>query len=65
MENRGIKYTIGEYAESANGKIFIAIKTVKCDSDSQAEHEARRVCEDTGEAGYTIQRGNVEWYSRA
>ena len=60
-----ITYTIGEYAESADGKTFTAIKNMKCENDSQAEHEARRICEDTDATGYYIRRAGDEWFARA
>ena len=38
---------------------------IDCDSDAQAEYEVRRICEDTDENGYTISRGDTEWFVRA
>ena len=65
MQNREMKYTIGHYEDSEDGKIFRVTKIVKCDSDAQAEHEVRRLCEDTEAAGYYIRRASNEWFARA
>jgi len=60
-----ISYIFGRYSDEYGERTFEQVARYDCDSDAQAEHTARRICEDTGDLGLTIRRGDVEWFTRA
>lgn len=60
-----ISYVFGRYSDEYGERIFEHVARRDCDSDAQAEHSVRRICEDTGDPGLTIRRGDVEWFARA
>ena len=60
-----MEYTFGRYEDIAGERVFEPLTRCVCDSDAQAEHTVRRICEDTGDLGLTIRRGDVEWFARA
>lgn len=55
------KYYFGQYVETHAGQTFETIARGQYDSDAQAEHAARRLCEGIGANNMTIARGNVSW----
>jgi hypothetical protein len=59
-----ITYKFGTLTETPNGKKWSHTFTRRCDSDAQAELEARNHCQKNRLDGLYIRRGDVEWYCR-
>lgn len=58
-------YKFGTYSETVDGKKWAQSFSQKCDSDAQAELEARNYCAETETDAVYIRRAGAEWYCRA
>jgi len=57
-----INYKFGTYEDTPDWKRFVTHVSMKCDSDAQAELNARNYCSHNNLDGITIRRGDAEWY---
>lgn len=55
-------YKFGKYNDTPDGKRFFTYRSMKCDSDAQAELSARNYCDHNGLDGVIIRRTEAEWY---
>jgi len=57
-----ITYKFGQYQETCDGRKFNVLFSKKCDSDAQAELNARNFSNNNHLNGIIIRRGDVEWF---
>jgi len=57
-----LNYKFGTYEDTPGWKRFVTHHSMTCDSDAQAEINARNFCVYNGLDGIIIRRGGAEWY---